>query len=864
MNTLPAGPHGGDWRKLAVWSGRNPQEILDFSVNVRPGGPPDWLRGALLASLDTVARYPLPHAEQAAEAAAAHHGVGPDNIVLGNGCNELIHSITFVAGAKEALIVLPAFSEYELACTKAGLAVHPWLTDPGNGFAPDWSRLEQAAPAGGMVFLGSPGNPSGALPERRRLLAAVQSRKDVLWIIDESFVDYAGEEFSLVRQAAQLPNLVTLRSLTKFYGLAGVRCGYAVTHSRLGARWREWLPAWNVNTFASAAALAVFADRTGFADEERSDNAARREVFSEALRRTPGVEVFPSAANYVLLRVPGAPGDLQETCLKRHGIALRDCSNYRSLETGGWFRAAVRSRADNARFVEALADCLEECRPRPGAPFLARPRRVPALMLQGTSSDAGKSVLASAFCRILQQDGYDVAPFKAQNMALNSGVTALGEEMGRAQIVQAAACRLDPDARMNPVLLKPHSDTGAQVVVLGHPAGNRSARDFMSTKKDLWPIVCKAYDSLAAEHEVMVLEGAGSPGEINLKDADIVNMNMARYAQASVLLAGDIDRGGVYASFLGTWLTMEHWEKSLLAGFLVNRFRGDASLLVPAHDYVRRMTGVPVLGVVPMLGSLQLPEEDRASLAWEAVSPHPEEDRLDVAVVMPGHVSNYTDFAPLAAEPDVRLRPVREAREWGKPDLVILPGSKNVVSDFIRWRRAGLADAVLAHARAGKWVLGVCGGLQMLGRTMLDPQHVETRQESCPMLGLLDLETTLAPEKTLARVVGARTPLGIPTGGFEIHHGVTRTGEGCEELFFRPDGSACGYGRGRIWATYLHGLFDDDTFRRALIDRVRTDSGLAPAGRVLARYDLEPQLDRLADCVRAAVDVQAVYRSMGL
>lgn len=864
MNTLLAGPHGGDWRRLAECCGRSPEEILDFSVNVRPEGAPDWLRGALLGALDGLARYPQPHAQDACEAAATHHGIAAGCVVFGNGCNELIHSLPFVTQAREALIVLPAFSEYEQACAKAGMEVHCWETRPETGFAPDWEELERAAPSGGLVFLGSPGNPSGAPVDRGALLVAAEARPDVLWVVDESFADYAGGDCSVATEAAARPNLVVLRSLTKFYGLAGVRAGYAVAHARLGALWREWLPAWSVNTLAVAAARAVFADRTGFASEERVRNASRRERLAEALRRVPGVEVFASAANYLLLKIPGAPENLQEICLRRHGIALRDCANYRSLETGGWYRVAVRTGADNARLCRALADCLGEVSAVPGAPAVLQARRIPALMLQGTSSDAGKSVLASAFCRILRQDGYDVAPFKAQNMALNSGVTPLGDEMGRAQIVQAAACRLDPDARMNPVLLKPHSDTGAQLVVLGHPQGNRRARDFMSTKRDLWPVVCNAYDSLAAEHEVMVLEGAGSPGEINLKAADIVNMNMARYARASVLLVGDIDRGGVYASFLGTWLTMEAWEKGLLAGFLVNRFRGDASLLLPAHDYVRRMTGVPVLGVVPMLGGLQLPEEDRASFAWEAVSTWPEEERLDVAVVMPGHVSNYTDFAPLAAEPDVRLRPVRSADEWGAPDLVILPGSKNVARDLANLRAAGLADAVLGHAQAGKWVLGVCGGLQMLGRTMLDPSHVEGQQDVSPMLGLLDLETRLDTEKTLARIAGARTPLGVPTGGFEIHHGVTRAGDGCEALFFRPDGTPCGYGRERIWATYLHGLFDDDAFRRAFLDRVRSDSGLAPAGRLLARYDLEAQLDRLADCVREAVDVPAVYRSMGL
>lgn len=858
---LHTGPHGGDWRKLALLSGRNEEDILDFSVNVRPEGPPDFLRGALLRALDVCSRYPSPECLEACEAAARFHGVSPGHFVFGNGCNQLIHDLPRLLHAPEVLVLQPSFGEYVPAWERAGKTVRSCGAGADLSFLPVWEELATAAPAGGAVLLASPGNPSGVLLPKGAVLEAARRRRDVWWIVDEAFVDYVGEEYSLVGDAAREPNVIVLRSLTKFYGLAGIRAGYAAAPEVLAERWRRELPPWSVNALAAAAACAALGDQTGFVDEERRQNTARREQLASMLHTLPGVHVYPSSANYLLLRLPDAPEDFALRLLKKEGIAVRDCSNYAGLETGGWYRVAVRGEHDNIRLAEALARCLREnafsC-----APALMR-HRVPALMLQGTSSDAGKSILASAFCRILRQDGYDVAPFKAQNMALNSGVTPFGDEMGRAQIVQAAACRLDPDARMNPVLLKPHSDTGSQIVVLGHPQGSRDARDFMRSKRDLWPVVCEAYDTLASEHEVMVLEGAGSPGEVNLKAADIVNMNMARHAGASVMLVGDIDRGGVYASFLGTWQTFTAAEKRLLRGFLVNRFRGDASLLDPAHDYMRRMTGVPVLGVVPMLRDLQLPEEDRASFAWEN-GREKMRDCLDVAVVMPGHVSNFTDFAPLAAEPDVRLRTVRTREEWGQPDLVILPGSKNVPGDFGALGALGLDEAVRNHAGQGKWTLGVCGGLQMLGRTIFDPLHVETESDETAMLGLLDLETKLAGDKTLAQVRGARTPLGVTASGYEIHHGVTRAGEACEALFFRPDGTPCGYGQGRIWATYLHGLFDDDAFRRAFIDHVREDVGLAPAGRVLYRHDLEDQLDRLAESVRAAVDMKAVYRSMGL
>lgn len=500
------------------------------------------------------------------------------------------------------------------------------------------------------------------------------------------------------------------------------------------------------------------------------------------------------------------------------------------------------------------------------------PRHTPALMLQGTSSNAGKSILAAAYCRIFRQDGYSVAPFKAQNMSLNSGVTAAGDEMGRAQIVQAQAALVDPDARMNPILLKPHSDTGSQVVVLGQPIGHMGVLDYFKKKKELWKTVTEAYDSLAADHDVMVLEGAGSPGEINLKEHDVVNMRMAEHARASVLLVGDIDRGGVYASFLGTWMTFTAAERRLLTGYIVNRFRGDASLLGPAHEYMLNHTGTPVLGTIPYIRDLNIPEEDMAGFSWGHTDcGEKKAGTLDIAVVMLRHVSNYTDFAPLAAEPDVRLRPVRRAEEWGDPDVVMLPGSKSVVPDLDDLRRSGLADNILGHAERGKWIFGICGGLQILGRAILDPHGIESAAPEVPGLGLMDLRSTFAADKTLVRVARAETPLGVPSGGYEIHHGLTDHGPSALPLFLRADRAypseaerICGYVSGRRWATYLHGVFDDDAFRRAWLDHVRADIGLAPQGRQLATYDLEKALDRLADIVREHSDMETIYQSMGL
>jgi cobyric acid synthase CobQ len=362
----------------------------------------------------------------------------------------------------------------------------------------------------------------------------------------------------------------------------------------------------------------------------------------------------------------------------------------------------------------------------------------------------------------------------------------------------------------------------------------------------------------------MVLEGAGSPGEVNLKAHDIVNMKMARQAGAQSLLIGDIDRGGVYASFIGHVEVMDDWERNLLAGFVVNRFRGDAGLLGDAHAYVRARTGLPVLGVVPYLDDLGLPQEDSVSFkAGLFASKRPANEHVEVVLIDLPHISNFTDVEPLLMEEDVHLRIVRAPADLGRPDAILLPGSKNVPADLAFVRTSGLDKAIAQAAQQGVEVVGICGGFQILGRTIVDPHGLEGEPGArCQGLGLLDLETELVLEKTLTLRTGRHVASGKMVRGYEIHHGVSQ-GQGEPVLRF-DDGSGCGAARGdRVWGSYLHGIFDADPFRRWWLNRLRTRKGLQPLSDGIS-YDLEPALDRLADHLRQSLDLDAIYSLIGL
>ena len=485
------------------------------------------------------------------------------------------------------------------------------------------------------------------------------------------------------------------------------------------------------------------------------------------------------------------------------------------------------------------------------------------IMVQGTMSGAGKSLLCAALCRIFAQDGYRAAPFKSQNMALNSFVTRDGLEMGRAQVVQAQAAGVEPDVRMNPILLKPSSDIGSQVIVNGEVRGDMPAKEYFRRKKALIPDILRAYNSLADEFDIIVIEGAGSPAEINLKADDIVNMGLARLVDAPVLLAGDIDRGGVFAQLYGTVELLEPGERARICGLLINKFRGDVEILRPGLAMLEEKTRLPVVGVVPYL-KVDIEDEDSLSDRLQqknAVKP------LDVAIVRLPHISNFTDFMPLEQHPLLGVRYVQAARELGMPDLIILPGTKNTVNDLLWLRQCGLETAVQKLARRGTPVLGVCGGYQMLGGMLDDSAGTESgRPQTLRGLELLPTRTVFILEKRRAQVTAtAAAPFaGAALTGYEIHTGRT-TVEGAPFCTLE-DGTPDGCVQGSVFGTYLHGLFDSGELTEKLAVLLCRRKGLAPetAAPLTMEAYREQQFDLLADGVRRALDMSAIYAAMGL
>ena len=485
------------------------------------------------------------------------------------------------------------------------------------------------------------------------------------------------------------------------------------------------------------------------------------------------------------------------------------------------------------------------------------------IMVQGTMSGAGKSLLCAALCRIFKQDGYKVAPFKSQNMALNSYVTRNGMEMGRAQVMQAEAAGIEPDVRMNPVLLKPSSDIGSQVIVLGEVRGQMTATEYYEYKNSLMPEVMKAYNELAEENDIIVIEGAGSPAEINLRENDIVNMGMAEAAGAPVLLAGDIDRGGVFAQLYGTVKLLTEDEQKRIAGLIVNKFRGDIDILAPGLKMVEEKTGIPVLGVIPYI-RVDIDDEDSLAPRLSAKS---EVKPLDIAIIRIPRMSNFTDFAPLEAHEVIGARYVQSAEELHNPDMVIIPGTKSTMDDLLWMRQNGIESAIQKLASSGTPVLGVCGGYQMMGEKLSDPHHIEGDLEEMHGMGLLPTETTFTNLKTRTRFtadVKAKDFEGAKLDGYEIHMGESIV-KGDPFLTLengKDDGCACGTNFG----TYLHGLFDTGELTEKLVKYLCDRKGIeySEAAPISHSTYVEKQYDILADGVRAAMDFDKIYKIMGL
>ena len=519
------------------------------------------------------------------------------------------------------------------------------------------------------------------------------------------------------------------------------------------------------------------------------------------------------------------------------------------------------------------------------------------LMVQGTASHVGKSVMVAALCHIFRQDGYRVAPFKAQNMSNNSYVTPDGREIGRAQVVQAEASGIEPRVEMNPILLKPESDNRSQVVVMGKPLESLPAQEYYSRREQLWTAVTESLDKLMAEYEVVVIEGAGSPAEVNLHDRDIVNMRVALYCQAPVMLVADIDRGGVFASIVGTLELLEHEERAIVKAVAINKFRGDLSLLTSGLDWLEKRTGVPVAGVIPYYRDIHIAEEDSVSLERRRIMKSRTDYVIDVAVMGLPHISNFDEFDSIEREPGVRLRYVEAGDALGSPDLIIIPGTKSTMADLQWLQSMGFSDRIVELHRKGVPVIGICGGYQMLGQRISDPAGVESDRQEITGLGLLPVTTLFEGSKDTHQVVGEVSDApgllegacGLPVRGYEIHMGQsfyaeeqgTRSEAHIPEAA-APDGQA---GRpfyiqhrsgqpwdrpdgvidssGRVLGTYIHGLFHNTELRRAILERLAQWKGVSlPEG--IASLTGDGEYDKLADLVRGNLNMKIVYEMTGL
>ena len=513
------------------------------------------------------------------------------------------------------------------------------------------------------------------------------------------------------------------------------------------------------------------------------------------------------------------------------------------------------------------------------------------IMVQGTASSVGKSILVTALCRILKQDGFSVCPFKSQNMSLNSYITLDGKEMGRAQVLQAYAAGLEPEVYMNPILLKPTSDKKCQIIVNGKVFGNSTAMEYHNMKLEFKDMLKQQFEELEKKFDIIVMEGAGSPAEINLRDRDIVNMGMAELIDAPVILAGDIDKGGVFASLAGTLLLLNEDEKKRVKATIINKFRGDVEILKPGLTMLEDIIHIPCAGVVPYF-KLDLEDEDGAVEFNKKITAP-----IDIAVIKLPHISNFTDLDALKAEEDVSVRFVTTKEELGTPDLLIIPGTKNTIEDLISLRNSGLEEVIIKYSKEGN-LLGICGGYQMLGNSLNDPYGVETNLEKIEGMKLLDIDTVFEEEKVTTRVkarsINMRTidalrsekddlkvhsNKSIEAYGYEIHMGICKYGHNVKPLFeiYDKNGESFSVGNkdisaldgainssGNVMGTYIHGILDGVEFREYIVNSLRIKKGMEPKKSKIYESLREKELDKLADIVRESIDMQAIYKILGI
>jgi adenosylcobyric acid synthase len=841
--------HGGRLREAEHRFGVKMR--LDFSVNTNAFWSAPALPGAVELS-EAVSRYPDADGTALACQMAELHGVPPAQVLPTAGAIEGLYLAARLFAGKRALLLEPCFADYRRACAAANIAVE----GVGRSGTPsaDFPTPELLA-SFDLVVLGHPNNPCGGLIPNLAQRIRDPRLQTLHWILDEAFIEFVPrhEMASLLNHLADHPNVIVLRAQTKSWSVPGLRLGFAATAN---PDWMERLrlmqAPWSVNGVAAAWAQKNLTSQNHAAMlSSLSPLPVIRGALGGALGELPGLHPFPSETNFLLVETRKTSAPQLEETLGKEGILIRVCRGFAGLDEARHFRVAVRSPDENSQLLDSLTRALTAGAPR------TRPARKPkmrAISVLGTSSNSGKSWMATALCAWLRRRGMRVAPFKAQNMSNNSAVAVDGGEIGRAQAVQAEACGLAPSVRMNPILLKPSGKSGSQLVLLGRAQGHILAGEYYQQIERLWPSVTESLSHWENRCDVLVLEGAGSPVELNLLQRDLVNLRPVHHLDGRWMLVADIERGGVFAQAAGTWALLQARDRERCCGLVVNKFRGDLSLFSDAGRYFAPHFGAPFLGTLPYRGHLQPENED--SLSEE---PAARTDGDALHWIRFPHLSNGQDTNPWQLDEGVRVEWVERVESLDTARVIVLPGSKNTLADLTWLRETGLAEAVLrAHSR-GAMIIGICGGFQMLGLRLTDEQGLAGERGEAPGLGLLPMETWFEPVKEV-RTVKARFEEET-WEAYEIHMGRSRPLAPCESLLRITIGREEwpeGLRRQRVWGTYLHGLFEATSVRLA----VARQAGFSRhrSAKVPFREQRNALYSGMADLIETHLNLEDLWR----